>query len=385
MLGIGAVATAFTLVYGVLLAPLPYGQPDRLVSVGLALRSADLRRIQQPPAVYLTYRRLTRRLADIGFYRTGNANLSAPDGLVDPVRVAATWVTASTIPLLQVRPLLGRSFIDDEDRDGGPQAAIISDWLWRTYFGGSRDVIGKTLIVNSVPRQVVGVMPPSFAFPAPDTKLWLPARLDRDATAMGDFAWWSVARLASGASPEDAQRELATALPRIAEWFPRLASGSSTAEWLEQSRPAPVVVPLRDEMTNGVARTLWMLAAAAALVLVVALANVANLLLIRADARQLELAVREALGASRWRLATHFLGEALALATAARWRGARRGVGGGARAGGVWTGGFPAARRAARWHGDDRVYDRRVCGRGAGLRARAGDPPARRGAAGCAA
>jgi predicted permease len=122
-----------------------------------------------------------------------------------------------------------------------------------------------------------------------------------------------VARLAPGATPDEAQRELASVLPRLAESFPRLGSGSATTAWLEEARPAPVVVPLRDEVTGGVARTLWMLGAAAGLVLFVALANVVNLMMIRADARQLELAVREALGASRLRIAAHFLGESIVL------------------------------------------------------------------------
>src|SRR5918998_2571713 len=203
-LGIGSVAAAFAIAYGVLLDPLPFGHPDRLVSI--SLRSTELRRIQQPPAIYHTYKRFARRIADIGFYRTGNANLAASDGVADPLRVTATWVTASTIPLLQVAPILGRSFTDDEDRTGGPDVAVISESVWRTFFQASPDIVAKTLIVNSVPRTIVGVMPREFIFPAADTKLWLPAKLDRDATAMGDFSYWSVARLAPGATPDDAQR-----------------------------------------------------------------------------------------------------------------------------------------------------------------------------------
>jgi putative ABC transport system permease protein len=314
-LGIGSVATAFAIVHGVLLAPLPYGDADRLVSVGL--RSAELPRIQQPPAIYLTYERFARRIANIGFYRTGNANIAATGGVADPQRVTASWVTSSTIPLLQVKPIIGRTFTVDDDRSGAPDVAVISESVWRTYFSASTDVLGRTLIVNSVPRQIIGVMPPEFRFPAADTKLWLPAKLDRDPTSMGDFAYWSVARLSPGADARDAERELAALLPRLVESFPRLASGAPTRSWFEQARPTPVVVPLRDEVTNDIARTLWLLAAAAALVLFVAVANVANLMLIRADARQLELAVREALGASRLRIATHFLGESLLLATAA--------------------------------------------------------------------
>jgi putative ABC transport system permease protein len=315
VLGIGSVAATFAIVDGVLLEPLPFGHPGRLVSVGL--QAAELRRIDQPPAVFFTYKRFARRIDDIGFYRTGNANIWTGNGGDAPERVTATWVTASVIPLLQVRPILGRPFTNDEDRVRDPNVVILSERVWRTRFHSARDVIGKKLTVNSVPREIVGVMPQTFIFPAADTRLWLPARANPNVVVAGDFSYTGVARLASGATPEDAQRELASILPRVAELFPRLESGTATTDWLEQTRAAPVVVPLRDEVTNGIARTLWMVAVAAGLVLLVAWANVSNLMLIRADGRQLELAVREALGASRLRIVTHFLGESLVLAAAA--------------------------------------------------------------------
>src|SRR5215207_9461262 len=118
VLGIGSIASMFAIVHGVLLEPLPYGHPDRLISIGL--QTTEVRRIQQPPTVYFTYERFARRLADIGFYRTGNANIWTGDGAGEPERVTATWVTASTIPLLQVTPILGRSFTSDEERPNGP-------------------------------------------------------------------------------------------------------------------------------------------------------------------------------------------------------------------------------------------------------------------------
>jgi predicted permease len=315
VLGIGSVAATFTIVDGVLLEPLAYGRSDRLVAIDL--QAVGLRHVQQPPAVYFTYKRLAPSLSDIGIYRTGSGNVWTDGGSDAPERVTTTWLTASMIPLLQVRPLLGRSFTIDEERPTGPNAAILSASMWRTRFAGAQDVIGKTLIVNAVPRVIVGVMPDGFAFPDASTKLWLPARIDPGTTVAGDFSYWSVARLAAGANPERVQRELASLLPRIAELYPRLESGTSTASWIEQARLTPAVRPLRDEVTNGIARTLWMLALAAGLVLIVAWANVTNLMLIRADGRQLELAVREALGASRLRILTHFLGESLLLTTIA--------------------------------------------------------------------
>ena len=317
VLGTGSVAATFAIVHGVLLAPLPFGHSERLVSIGLDPRSDGIRRMQQPPAVYFTYQRLARRIDAIGFYRTGNANMWTDDGVVAPERVTATWVTWSMIPLLQVRPILGRAFTRDEDLPNSPTVVILSESAWRTRFRGARDVIGKKLWINSVLREVIGVMPQRFSFPDADTRVWIPTRLDPNAADAGDFTYSGVARLAPGATPDDAQRELAALLPRAAELFPRLESGTATKAWLDEVKPAPVVVPLRDEITGGIAHTLWMLAAAAGLVLLVAWANVTNLMLIRADGRQLELAVREALGASRLRIVTYFLGESLVFTAAA--------------------------------------------------------------------
>lgn len=309
-LGLAAVGSMFAIVHGVLLAPLPYAQPDRLISVGLL--GADQRRMQQPPAVFATYRQFAPSLAGIGYSRTGSTNVWTPEDGGAAESVIATWVTASMFSVLQITPLLGRSFTADEEIRGGPNAVILSEGEWRSRFNSSADIIGKTLIVNSAPRQIVGVMPERFSFPTRATRLWLPVKLT-DSGAVEDFAYTGVARLAPGATAEQAQAELAAALPRLAELFPRLQSGASTTTWLAEAAPRPVVLPLREDITGRIARTLWLLAAAAALVLLVAWASVANLMLIRADGHQPELAVREALGAGRLRIATHFLGESLVL------------------------------------------------------------------------
>jgi predicted permease len=307
-LGLASVGSMFAIVYGVLLAPLPYGEPDRLVSVGL--QTSELRAMGQPPALQATYQQHAQSLVGVGFYRTGNANIWREGGDDVAESVVATWVTASMMPLLQITPMLGRSFTAEEELRGGPNAAILSESEWRTRFHAAPDVLGKILMVNSVPRQIVGVMPARFSFPTAATRVWVPVK-HADSAIVSDFSLGGVARLAPGASAEQAQRELAAILPRMAESYPRLDSGESTASWLAELKPAPVVRPWLERITGDISGTLWMLAAAAGLVLLVSWANVANLMLIRADGRQTELAVRAALGAGRMPVAGHFFGESL--------------------------------------------------------------------------
>jgi predicted permease len=303
-IGIGAASAMFAVVYGVLLAPLPYGNANRLVSVDQ----------HQSPATFFTYKQFATSIDNIGLYRSGTGNMWVGKEPSDPEQVATAWFSASMLPTMQVSPILGRAFTDDEDRPSGETVALISEGMWRTRFGGSRDVLGKTIYVNSVQRKIIGVLPASFRFPAPDIEVWFPTRLDANTRYAGDFSYSAIARLKPGVTPDDARRDLASALPRIAESYATIDSGGmSTVEWLRENRPAPVVTPLRDSITAGIARTLWMLAVAAGLVLLVACASVANLVLIRADERQLELAVREALGASRLRVLAQFFAESTVL------------------------------------------------------------------------
>ena len=313
-LGLASVGAMFAVVHGVLLAPMPYGEPDRLVSVGL--QTSEQLGIPQPPALYFTYQQSAQTLDDLALYRTGSSNVWS-EGVDDVAEsVVATWVTASMMPLLQVAPILGRSFSAEEQLRNGPDAVILCESEWRHRYHAAPDIIGRTLMVNSVRRQIVGVMPARFSFPTADTRIWLPVKFS-DSSSVGDFSFSAVARLAPGASAEQAQRELATLLPRMAENYPTLDSGQSTAAWLTDLKPSPMVVPLLEKVTQPIARTLWMLAAAAGLVLLVAWANATNLMLIRADGRQQELGIRAALGAGRLRMASHFLGESLILGTIA--------------------------------------------------------------------
>ncbi|MCB1553817.1 MAG: ABC transporter permease [Xanthomonadales bacterium] len=315
-LGIAAASSLFAVVHGVLLAPLPYGEPERLVSV--RLQTADAGLIGEPLALQQVYARHARTLDAVAFYRAGHANAwtDGEDAYADSI--GAAWISASMIPLLQVPPLLGRAFNAEETVRGGPDAVILSEAEWRSRFDAAPDVVGKVLMVNSVPRQIVGVMPDRFGFPLhpAGTRIWLPAkRVDNE--VVDGFYHAGVGRLAPGATVEQAQQELSSLLPRLAEDFPRLESGAATAGWLADARPTPVLRPLRQDVAGDIAPTLWMLAAAASLVLLVAWANISNLLLIRADGRQPELALRAALGAGRWRGAAQLLTESLLLCVVA--------------------------------------------------------------------
>ena len=311
IIGIGAAVAIFALVNGVLLRPLPYGEPERLVGVYHDLSVVGLPRGNQTSAMYFTYKKLARSLESIGVYQSDAANVSDPRGGSEPQRINSARVTASMIPLLRVTPLVGRTFTDAEDSPRGPNVVLIGEGLWRSRFGADRNVLGRTLEVNGRSREIVGVMPQRFRFPEAETQLWMPLQLDPNDPYPGGFNYEAVARLRQGITPADAGRDLKAVLPRMVELSPNLAPGVSTQMLLDQAKPVPYVVPLKDEVTGGIAKTLWIVAAAALVVLFVACANVTNLILVRADGRQRELAVREALGAGRGRVMAYFLGESV--------------------------------------------------------------------------
>ena len=324
VIGIGAAVAIFAVVNGVLLRPLPYGNPDRLVGAWFDLPPINLNHAQQTQTTYYTFQRLAHTIEGIGLYQEGSGDVSDPGGGFEPQHLSVAWITATLFPVLQVSPILGRNFIADEDTpnggrkstkagDEGPTVAIISEGLWRSRFGADPKVLGRTMDVNGRTRTIVGVMPTRFRFPSSATQLWLPLGLDPNNKYPGGFNYNSVARLKPGVTAADAQRDFTAVLPRMIELYPSFAPGVSTQMLMDQAKPKPVLIPLREDVTGGIAKTLWMVAAAAALVLLVACANVSNLILVRADGRQRELAVREALGAGRARVLSHFLGESVVL------------------------------------------------------------------------
>jgi predicted permease len=311
IIGIGASVAIFALVNGVLLRPLPYGAPDRLVVPYHDMPMLGMHKGNQTAGTYFTYRKLARSLESIGVYQRGAVNVSDSRGGSEPQRINSARMTASVIPILQVSPLVGRTFTEAEDLPKGPNVILISEGLWRSRFGGDRNILGRTLDVGGSTWEIIGVMPARFRFPSAETQLWMPMQLDPNDPYPGGFNYDGIARLRAGMTVAGASRDLASVLPRITEISPNLAPGVSTAMLLAQARPVPFLAPLKDDVTGGIAKTLWIVAAAAVVVLLVACANVTNLILVRADARQRELAVREALGAGRGKVLTYFLAESV--------------------------------------------------------------------------
>lgn len=311
--GLGSAAAIFAVVDAVLLRPLPYGQPDRLVGVWLDMPPLSFTHIQQSLGTYLAFRRYARSIDGIAAYETSSINVTDPNGRADPERMHAALATASTFPLLQVNPILGRPYTDAEDVPKGPRVVVISEGVWRTRFAGDPNVIGKTLVIDGNATQIIGVMPTRFRFPDASTQLWLPLAPDPTDIMSSGFNLNTVARMKPGITIAAVSRDFTNLLPRAADIAPMFAPGITTRTILDQARPRLDVVPLRDDVVGAASRTLWIVAAAAVLVLLVTCANVANLLLVRADGRHRELSVRAALGAGRQRVLSYFFAEAALL------------------------------------------------------------------------
>ena len=317
VIGVGATVAIFTVVNRVLLSPLAYGNSERLVGAWHDLPPLSLKHVEQTSSTYFAYQRLAKSIEGIGIYQEGSMNVADPGGTGEPQRLDAAWISASLIPVLQVPPVLGRTFNEAEDLPKGPDVVMISETMWRNRYGADRSVIGRKLDVNGLPREIVGVMPARFRFPFATTQLWIPRALDPNEQFPGGFQYNAVARLKPGVTVEAATRDFASVLERLSELYPTFAPGVTTKMLMDQAKPKPLLVPMREDVTGAIASTLWMAFAAAGLVLLVACANVANLILVRADARHRELAVREALGAGRARVLGHFFAESAVLGAVA--------------------------------------------------------------------
>jgi len=305
-LAIGAIAGLFTVVNTVLLDPLPFAHPNRLVHIAASAPGSDF-----PPEFgvaqefYVQYREQSRLLEDVSTYNSFTATLRTTDRVE---RIRMSWPTNSLFPTLGARPILGRLPVaEDEER-----AVVLSYPLWQSWFGGDSAVIGRSYEVAGGSRTVIGIMGPEFTFPIDGTLLWISSEIRPEGIEPGRFGASLVARMAPGATPDAVARELTALARRLPE---RFGGSARYAQLIEQHRA--VVRPLEDEILGAVARPLWVLLGAAGIVLLIACANVANLFLVRAEGRQRDLAVRRAIGAARGQLIRLQMAEAVVLAVLA--------------------------------------------------------------------
>ncbi len=304
-LGIGANSAIFSVVNAVALKPLAYPQPDRLMFVTSQFPTLGFDKFWVSPPEYFDYQRNTKAFATLGAYATGAVNLGSGTA---PERVSAVAMTANMFDVLGVRPVVGRAFTAGEDMPNAEPVVVLAHELWQRSFGGDPGIVGRTVDVQGRPTRVVGVMPPGFDLHDAHAQAWQPLGLDPAAQNRGSHFLYLVGRLAQGATPASADAELAGFLGRWRE----LAGGAQHVP--NDSTHRVQLAPLRDEVIGNVRTALWVLQGAVGLVLLIACANMANLLLARAESRQKEFAIRSALGAGRLHILRQFLVEGVVLA-----------------------------------------------------------------------
>jgi len=307
-LGIGANTAIFSVVNAVLLRPLPYREPGKLVRVYTEFPTMNLRKFWMSPPEFFDIQNEADSWESIGAWTTTGRNVAT--STEEPVRVTAAIITRGLIDALGVQPAMGRSFTPEEDLNNGPATALISDGLWRRAFGKQDDILGKEIQINSQPTTVIGVMPPGFVFPPGSNdpaEVWLPLQLDpANSGNRGSHFLYVIGRLKPNAKVEQARSELDSLMDG---W-----KSQNRAMHLPDSERHPILmIPLHEDVVGAARPAVLMLLGAVAFVLLIACVNVANLLLARAETRRREFSIRLALGAGRNRLLRQFLAEGMIL------------------------------------------------------------------------
>jgi putative ABC transport system permease protein len=309
-LGIGANSAIFSVINGVLLKPFAFPEPERLVVLWERALQRGLPRMVVSPPNFHDWRSQNQSFQAMAAYRVQDFNLTENG---EPERIRGARVSGSLLAVLGVQPMLGRDFRLEEDMANAPATVILSHGFWQRRFGANPQVIGQSVTLGNERTTIIGVMPPQFDFPPPITfrgearplkaELWTPLRLPNDLNQRSAHNLFVLARLKPGISYAQAEADMQTIAQRLAKDYPAHNEG-----WDVQ------LVPLHQQVVGDVKTALWILPAVVACVLLIACANVANLLLVRATGRQRELAIRAALGAGRVRLIAQLLSESVLLA-----------------------------------------------------------------------
>ena len=296
-LGIGANTAIFSIINSALLKPLPFPEPERLVGLWQTAPGVNITDLNPSIADYVTYREESRTLADVAIW---NGNAHTVTGVAEPERVDGISATFRLLPMLGVQPSLGRPFAERDDEVGSPQVVMLSHGYWQRRFGSDPGVVGRRIIVDGTAREIIGVLPEGFWFMDVAHDLVLPLRFERAKVRLAGYNFQGIGA-SSRVSIEAANADVARMIGIELGKFP--PPDGMSVKMMEDARLGPNVRSLIDDLVGDVGKSLWVVMATIGIVLLIACANIANLLLVRTEGRAQELAVRAALGAGRgpWR------------------------------------------------------------------------------------